>query len=168
MRDGERQQNDSDLMDLSNLKPAEGATKDRQRLGRGVGSGRGGHQSTRGDNGQASRSGSKNRPMWFEGGQMPLYRRLPKFGFTNTFRVEPSIVNVSRVARLVADGRIDSDAPVTPDVLDDVGAIRDPEYVKILGDGEIDVALDVSAHAFSDSAKRKIEEAGGSVTLLDA
>jgi len=106
--------------------------------------------------------------MWFEGGQMPLYRRLPKFGFTNNFRVEPSIVNVSRIARLVADGRIDASDPVTPDVLDDAGAIRDPEYVKILGDGEIDVALDVSAHAFSESAQKKIEEAGGSVTLLDA
>jgi len=155
-------------MDLSNLKPAEGATKDKQRLGRGVGSGRGGHQSTRGDNGQASRSGSKNRPMWFEGGQMPLYRRLPKFGFTNNFRVEPSIVNVSRIDRLVENGRIDADAQVTPEVLDNAGAIRDPEYVKILGDGEIDTALDVSAHAFSDSAKHKIEEAGGSVTVLDA
>lgn len=155
-------------MDLSNLKPAEGATKDKQRLGRGVGSGRGGHQSTRGDKGQSSRSGSKNRPMWFEGGQMPLYRRLPKFGFTNNFRVEPSIVNVSRIDRLVENGRIDVDAPVTPEVLDAAGAIRDPEYVKILGDGEIDTALDVSAHAFSDSAKRKIEEAGGSVTVLDA
>ena len=155
-------------MDLSNLKPAEGATKDKQRLGRGVGSGRGGHQSTRGDKGQSSRSGSKNRPMWFEGGQMPLYRRLPKLGFTNNFRVEPSIVNVSRIDRLVENGRIDVDAPVTPEVLDDAGAIRDPEYVKILGDGEIDTALDVSAHAFSDSAKRKIEEAGGSVTVLDA
>lgn len=155
-------------MDLSNLKPAEGATKDKQRLGRGVGSGRGGHQSTRGDKGQSSRSGSKNRPMWFEGGQMPLYRRLPKFGFTNNFRVEPSIVNVSRIARLVADGRINPDEPVTPEVLDDAGAIRDPEYVKILGDGEIDVALEVSAHAFSSSAEKKIEEAGGSVTHLDA
>lgn len=155
-------------MDLSNLKPAEGATKDKQRLGRGVGSGRGGHQSTRGDKGQSSRSGAKNRPMWFEGGQMPLYRRLPKFGFTNNFRVEPSIVNVSRISRLVQSGRIDADAPVTPDVLDTAGAIRDAEYVKILGDGEIDTALDVSAHAFSDSAKRKIEEAGGSVTVLDA
>ncbi|PEN15352.1 50S ribosomal protein L15 [Longibacter salinarum] len=155
-------------MDLSNLKPAEGATKDKQRLGRGVGSGRGGHQSTRGDKGQSSRSGSKNRPMWFEGGQMPLYRRLPKFGFTNNFRVEPSIVNVSRIARLVNDGRIDASEPVTPEVLDAAGAIRDPEYVKILGDGEIDVALEVSAHAFSESAKKKIEDAGGSVTDLDA
>jgi len=75
---------------------------------------------------------------------------------------------VSRIARLVAEGRIDASDPVTPDVLDDAGAIRDPEYVKILGDGEIDVALDVSAHAFSESAQKKIEEAGGSVTLLDA
>jgi len=155
-------------MDLSNLKPAEGATKDKQRLGRGVGSGRGGHQSTRGDKGQGSRSGSKNRPMWFEGGQMPLYRRLPKFGFTNTFRVEPSIVNVSRIARLIGEGKIDADRPVTPEVLDAAGAIRDPDYVKVLGDGEIDLAIEISAHAFSSSARQKIEDAGGDVTLLDA
>jgi large subunit ribosomal protein L15 len=154
-------------MDLSNLKPAEGSTKKKQRLGRGEGSGRGGHSSTRGTKGQSSRSGSGNRPMWFEGGQMPLYRRLPKFGFTNTFRVEPSIANVSRIQRLIDEGKIDAGNPVDPEALDAAGAIRDPEYVKILGDGEITTAVDVSAHAFSDSARRKIEEAGGSVTILD-
>lgn len=154
-------------MDLSNLKPAEGATRDSKRLGRGVGSGRGGHSSTRGTKGQSSRSGSGNRPVWFEGGQMPLFRRLPKFGFNNPFRTEYSIVNVSRLNRLVEEGRLDASEPVTPELLEDVGAIRSAERVKILGDGEIDVALEISAHAFSASAKEKVEAAGGSATVLD-
>jgi large subunit ribosomal protein L15 len=154
-------------MDLSNLKPAEGATRNSKRLGRGVGSGRGGHSSTRGNKGQSSRSGSGNRPVWFEGGQMPLFRRLPKFGFNNPFRTEYSIVNVSRLNRLVDEGRIDASEPVTPELLEDVGAIRSAERVKILGDGEIDAALDISAHAFSASAKEKVEAAGGSATVLD-
>lgn len=155
-------------MDLSNLKPAEGATQDSQRLGRGEGSGRGGHSSTRGTKGQSSRSGAKNRPLWFEGGQMPLYRRLPKFGFKSPFREEPSIANVSRIQRLVDDGRIDAGEPVTPDVLEDAGAIRSADYVKILGDGELTATLEVSAHAFSASAREKIESAGGTATVLDA
>lgn len=154
-------------MDLSNLKPAEGATRDSKRLGRGVGSGHGGHSSTRGNKGQSSRSGSGNRPVWFEGGQMPLFRRLPKFGFNNPFRTEYSIVNVSRLNRLVEEGRLDASEPVTPELMEDVGAIRSAERVKILGDGEIDVALDISAHAFSASAKEKVEAAGGSATVLD-
>lgn len=154
-------------MDLSNLKPADGATKKKQRLGRGEGSGRGGHSATRGTKGQNSRSGSHNRPIWFEGGQMPLYRRLPKFGFTSPFREEYSIANVARLQRLVGEGKIDTDAPVTPDALDDAGAIRSPERVKILGDGEIDVALDIHAHAFSASAREKIEAAGGTATVID-
>ncbi len=154
-------------MDLSNLKPAKGATRDSKRLGRGVGSGRGGHSSTRGDKGQSSRSGSGNRPVWFEGGQMPLFRRLPKFGFTNPFRTEYSIVNVSRLNRLVDEGRLDASEPVTPERMEEVGAIRSAERVKILGDGEIDVALEISAHAFSASAKEKVEAAGGSATVLD-
>lgn len=154
-------------MDLSNLKPAEGATHNRKRLGRGAGSGRGGHSSTRGTKGQSSRSGSGNRPVWFEGGQMPLFRRIPKFGFTNPFRTEYSIANVSRLARLVEEGRIDASEPVTPEVLEEAGAIRSAERVKILGDGEIDVALEITAHAFSESAKEKIEAAGGSVTVIE-
>lgn len=154
-------------MDLSNLKPAEGATHEGKRLGRGVGSGRGGHSSTRGTKGQSSRSGSGNRPVWFEGGQMPLFRRMPKFGFNNPFKTEYSIANVSRLARLVDKGRIDASEPVTPEVLEDAGAVRSAERVKILGDGEIEVALEISAHAFSASAKEKIEAAGGSATLLD-
>ncbi len=154
-------------MDLSNLKPADGATQDRKRLGRGRGSGTGGHSSTRGDKGQSSRSGSGNRPVWFEGGQMPLFRRIPKYGFNNPFKEEYSIANVSRLARLVDEGRIDADAPVTPEALEDAGAIRSAERIKILGDGDIDVALEVSAHAFSTSAKEKIEAAGGTATVIE-
>jgi large subunit ribosomal protein L15 len=154
-------------MDLSNLKPAEGATQKKKRLGRGVGSGDGGHSSTRGTKGQSSRSGSRNRPVWFEGGQMPLFRRIPKYGFNNPFKEEYSIANVSRIARLVDEGRLDADAPVTPEALDDAGAIRSAERVKILGDGNIDVALEVTAHAFSASAKEKIEAAGGTATVIE-
>ncbi|MFB6249388.1 MAG: 50S ribosomal protein L15 [Salinibacter sp.] len=154
-------------MDLSNLQPAEGATHSEQRPGRGEGSGRGGHSSTRGTKGQSSRSGSKNRPMWFEGGQMPLFRRVPKHGFNNPLRTEYSVANVGRIQRLVDEGRLDPDEPLTPAALEDVGAIRDAGRVKILGDGFLDAALEVSAHAFSDSAREKIEDAGGSATVLD-
>ncbi|MES3630829.1 MAG: 50S ribosomal protein L15 [Longimonas sp.] len=153
-------------MDLSNLSPAEGATQKKKRLGRGVGSGRGGHSSTRGTKGQSSRSGSKNRPLWFEGGQMPLHRRLPKFGFNNPFPTEYSIINIERIARLLGEGVLSADAPITPDVLEDAGAVRSAERVKILGEGEIDVSIDVQAHAFSSAAKRKIEDAGGTTALV--
>ncbi len=154
-------------MDLSNLSPAKGATQKKKRLGRGVGSGRGGHSSTRGTKGQSSRSGSKNRPLWFEGGQMPLHRRVPKFGFNNPFPTEYSIVNISRISRLLEQGTLDVDTPITPDVLEDAGAVRSAERVKVLGDGEISVAVDISAHAFSSSAERKIEDAGGTATHLE-
>jgi large subunit ribosomal protein L15 len=154
-------------MDLSNLKPAKGATHKKKRLGRGVGSGDGGHSSTRGTKGQNSRSGSRNRPVWFEGGQMPLFRRIPKFGFTSPFRHEPSIVNVSRIQRLVDEGRIDDAEPVTPDVLEAAGAIRSADDVKILGDGTLEASLKVSAHAFSASAREKIEAAGGEASVIE-
>ena len=153
-------------MDLSNFKPAEGATQSKQRLGRGEGSGRGGHSSTRGTKGQSSRSGAKNRPIWFEGGQMPLFRRIPKHGFNNPLRTEHSIANVGRIQALVDEGRIDATEPVTPEVLEEVGAVRDAERVKILGDGRLDASLDVSAHAFSASAEEKIDAGGGSTTVL--
>lgn len=153
-------------MDLSNLKPAEGATHSEQRLGRGEGSGRGAHSSTRGTKGQSSRSGAGNRPIWFEGGQTPLFRRVPKHGFNNPLREEYSVANVGRIQIFVDQGRLDADSPITPDDLEDVGAIRDAEKVKILGDGVLDIALEISAHAFSDSAREKIEEAGGSATIL--
>jgi len=154
-------------MDLSNLKPAEGATHSEQRLGRGEGSGRGGHSSTRGTKGQSSRSGAKERPVFFEGGQMPFFRRVPKHGFNNPLSTDYSVANVGRIQILVDEGRIDADEPVTPEVLEEVGAVRDAERVKVLADGVLDDSLEVSAHAFSDSAKEKIEDAGGSATIID-
>ena len=154
-------------MDLSNLQPAEGATHSEQRLGRGEGSGRGGHSSTRGTKGQSSRSGAKNRPMWFEGGQTPLFRRVPKHGFNNPLRTEYSVANVGRIQRLIDEDRLDPDEPLTPEALEAAGGIRDAGRVKILGDGVLEAALDVSAHAFSDSAREQIEDAGGAATILD-
>ena len=152
-------------MDLSNLKPAKGATKSRKRIGRGVGSGYGGHSSTRGDKGQKSRSGA-SIPIWFEGGQMPLQRRIPKFGFKNRFRIEYRGINLSRLSRLVDEGRIDASAIVTPEVMVQAGIARKSDLIKILGDGDLSSPLKVSAHAFSASAKSKIEGAGGEVLVI--
>ncbi len=155
-------------MDLSNLKPAEGATQSKQRLGRGEGSGRGAHSSTRGTKGQSSRSGAGTRPIWFEGGQTPLFQRVPKHGFSNApFRTEYEVANVRRLQRLVDEGRLSTDDHVTPEVLADLGAVRNADRVKILGDGTLSAALEVSAHAFSESAREKIEEAGGAATVVD-
>ena len=151
-------------MDLSNLKPAPGSTRKRKRIARGVGSGYGGHSSTRGNKGQKSRSGAKI-PSWFEGGQMPLQRRIPKFGFKNPFRVEYSGVNVSRLEALVQSGRIDPSEPVTPEVLVAAGIVSKKDRIKILGDGELTAQLNVTAHAFSKSAREKIEKAGGTATV---
>ncbi len=152
-------------MDLSNLKPAKGSTRKKKRIARGVGSGYGGHSSTKGNKGQKSRSGVKI-PAWFEGGQMPLQRRIPKFGFHNRFRTEYRAVNLSRLARMVEDGVIGESAEVTPAFLIEAGISQKSELVKILGGGELTAALNVSAHAFSKSAKEKIEAAGGTVTVI--
>lgn len=97
---------------------------------------------------------------------MPLFRRIPKHGFNNPLRTEYSIANVGRIQALVDEGRIDATEPVTPEVLEEVGAVRDAERVKILGDGRLDASLDVSAHAFSASAEEKIDAGGGSTTVL--
>jgi large subunit ribosomal protein L15 len=152
-------------MDLSNLKPAKGSTKKRKRIGRGVGSGYGGHSSTKGDKGQKSRSGA-SIPVWFEGGQMPLQRRVPKYGFTNPFRVEYRAINVSKLQELVASGIIDPAVGITPDSLRAVGLTGKHDLIKILGSGSIETAVDVSAHAFSATAKEKIEAAGGKITII--
>jgi large subunit ribosomal protein L15 len=152
-------------MDLSNLKPAKGATKKAKRIARGVGSGYGGHSSTKGNKGQKSRAGAKI-PAWFEGGQMPLQRRVPKFGFTSPFRTAYRAVNVSQLAELVEGGRIDSSKEVTPEVLVQAGVARKADRIKVLGGGDLKVALQVKAHAFSASAKEKIEAAGGSASAL--
>ncbi len=152
-------------MNLSNLKPAKGSTRKRKRIARGVGSGYGGHSSTKGNKGQKSRSGVKRRA-WFEGGQMPLQRRVPKYGFTNRFRKEYSAVNVSRLEKLVEDGKLKKAAEVTPEVLAQLGVVGRKDLVKILGGGTIATALQVSAHAFSGAGRKKIEDAGGSATVI--
>lgn len=148
-------------MDLGNLHYAPRSRKNRKRLGIGEGSGHGG-TSTKGHKGQLSRAGTKTNP-WFEGGQMPLQRRLPKRGFTNIFRVEYQTVNVESLEKLQTTGE------VTPAVLFDRGLIgKKNQPVKILGNGELKKALTVQAHAFSKSAQEKIEKAGGKTAVLAA
>lgn len=149
---------------LGNLTPAEGSRKKRKRIGRGQGSGRGG-TSTRGHKGAQSRSGYK-RKVGFEGGQMPLYRRVPKFGFTNLNRVEFAPVNISRLEELIEKKKL-SEGEVTPDTLYAAGVISKRSMkVKILGSGDVKSKLNVTAHAFSASAKEKIEAAGGTTQTL--
>ena len=155
-------------MDLSNLTPAAGSTKKCKRLGRGVGSGKGGHSSSRGNKGQKSRTGNHAMPAWFEGGQMPLQRRVPKFGFRNPFRVEYRAINLVRLGELVAAGRLDPSQPVTPAVLQEAGQAVAKDRIKILGGGDLPMAIHVSAHAFSRSARQKIEAAGGTTTIVKA
>lgn len=150
---------------LGNLTPAEGSRKKRKRIGRGQGSGRGG-TSTKGHKGQKSRAGYKKK-VGFEGGQMPLYRRIPKFGFTNINRVEFAPVNLSRLEELVSKGRF-AGGTVDPDTLYEAGVIsKRSAKIKILGGGEIKTKLDITAHAFSASAKEKIEAAGGTVRIVE-
>ena len=153
-------------MDLSNLKPAKGSTKNRKRIGRGQGSGYGNHSSTKGNKGQKARSGG-GVPIWFEGGQMPLHRRLPKYGFTPPNRVSYNPVNLSRLARMIDEGLIQADEEITPQTLVKIGVAKKRGLVKILGDGEISQSLKVAAHAFSKSAQEKIEAAGGSVRVVE-
>ena len=146
-------------MDLSNLKYATGSRKNRKRVGRGQGSGHGG-TSCRGHKGQLSRSGAGKR-VWFEGGQMPLQRRLPKQGFRNIFRQEYQVVNLKDLARIPDATDID------PQMMYEKKIIRKKSTkVKVLGDGTIERSLNVSANAFSKSAVDKIESAGGRVTIL--
>ncbi|MDT3738924.1 MAG: 50S ribosomal protein L15 [Candidatus Kapabacteria bacterium] len=148
---------------IGNLTYAEGAKKKRKRIGRGPGSGHGG-TSTRGSNGQKSRSGAKIS-RFKEGGQMPINRRLPKFGFFNRFRVEYQTVNVSRLQELIDNNLIESNS-VNFETLYQLGVIKKSNLpLKILGNGEITATLSVSAHSFSESAKQKIESAGGTVIV---
>jgi len=148
-------------MDLSNLKPAEGSVKKEKRIGRGQGSGHGG-TSTRGHKGAQSRSGySKKRG--FEGGQMPLQRRVPKFGFKNVNRVEFKAINLDVIQALAEEQNL---SVVTIDTLIDNGLISKNAKVKILGRGEVKGKLEITAHAFSSSAKEAVEAKGGSVTTL--
>lgn len=145
---------------LSNLKYAEGSRKKRKRIGRGEGSGHGG-QATKGMNGQRSRSGAKFRA-WFEGGQMPLQRRVPKRGFFNPFRVRYQAVNLSTLQRLVDEKKVEENK-VDAVTLYKAGVIRKVGPYKILGKGELSAKLEVEANAFSASAKEKIETAGGTI-----
>jgi len=148
-------------MNLSNLKPAPGSVKTRKRIGRGPGSGLGG-TSTRGHKGAKSRSGF-SRKRGFEGGQMPLQRRLPKFGFKNIHRVEYKPINISTLQDLAETKNL---TVITPEVLIESGMLSKGHLVKILAKGELKAKLDVTAHAFSATAKKAIEEAGGTVTII--
>ncbi len=146
-------------MDLGSLKKVKGANKTRKRVGRGEGSGSG-VTAGRGNKGQHSRSGSKRRA-WFEGGQMPLQRRLPKFGFTQHGKKVYQVVNVRDLDRL------EKTEEVTPETLARAGLVKSAsEPVKLLGDGQVEKKLTVKVHAISKSAKAMIEKQGGSVTLL--
>lgn len=149
---------------LSNLRYPKGARKPRKRIGRGQGSGHGG-TATRGHKGEGARSGVSYRP-WFEGGQMPLIRRVPKFGFTNPSRVEYAAVNVNRIETLVNSGKL-SGTKIDPEMLHSLGVVSKKTLpVKILGNGELKAKLEIHAHAFSKSAIEKIEAAGGKAHLI--
>ena len=145
-------------MKLSELEAAPGSRKNRKRVGRGIGSGSG-KTSGRGQKGQKSRSGGNPHP-WFEGGQMPLYRRLPKRGFTNIFRKEYEVINLVQLLKLK------NESPITPEVLKSKGMIHKIDLVKILGNGELTEAVTVHAHKFSKSAKDKIEKSGGKAITI--
>jgi len=144
-------------MNLSNIRAPKKASENKKRVGRGMGSGMG-KTSTRGHKGQRSRSGSRMM-RGFEGGQMPLHRRMPKRGFTNIFRKEFSIVNLEKLAAL-------GEAAITPDVLRKAGVIKTKHPVKVLGDGELTTAITVQAHKFSKSAQEKITKTGGKFEVL--
>ncbi|MFQ5672239.1 MAG: 50S ribosomal protein L15 [Nitrospinales bacterium] len=146
------------MLSLSSLKPAAGTRKNRKRIGRGVGSGTG-KTCGKGQKGQKSRSGKGIHP-WFEGGQMPLQRRLPKRGFTNIFKKSFEVVNLSRFAK------IDTQEPVTPELMKAKGLIKKSGPVKILGNGDLAGALTIHAHKFSKSALKKIEKSGGKAVVL--
>jgi large subunit ribosomal protein L15 len=148
-------------MNLSNLKPAEGSTKNRKRIGRGTGSGRGG-TSTRGHKGAGSRSGTSAK-VGFEGGQMPLQRRVPKVGFKNPNRVEYVGVNLDVLQALTEKFTLSS---VDFDTLKEHGLASRNDLVKILGRGELKAKLEVKAHAFTATAQKAIEAAGGTIVKL--
>ena len=144
-------------MNLSNIRAPKKAAENKKRVGRGMGSGMG-KTSTRGHKGQRSRSGSRMM-RGFEGGQMPLHRRMPKRGFTNVFRQEFNIVNLEKLALL-------GETTITPEILRKAGVIKSKHPLKVLGDGDVAVALTVHAHKFSKSAQEKITKAGGKFEVL--
>jgi large subunit ribosomal protein L15 len=147
-------------MNLSNLRPPKRANRNKKRIGRGMGSGTG-KTSGRGHKGQGSRSGS-SLMRGFEGGQMPLHRRLPKRGFTNIFRTEYTVVNLDRLAEL-------GEKELTLEKFTELGLLKKRnELLKVLGDGELKVAVTVQAHKFSKAAQEKIEKAGGKAVVVGA
>ena len=146
-------------MDLSNLKYVDGSRKTRKRVGRGLGSGNG-KTSGRGENGYFSRAGSKKRTH-FEGGQMPVQRRLPKFGFTNINKKSYQIVNLSLL------NNFDDNTNVTIELLHEKGYIKEAKTTKILAKGELKKKLNVSVHLFSEAAKIAIEKKGGSIKVIE-
>ena len=150
------------MSDLNNLRRPEGANRGKKRLGRGPGSGKG-KTSGKGHKGQKARTGHHGIPSWFEGGQMPLQRRVPKRGFKNPFRTEYEIVNLGQLNQLTEE-------TITPDVLhaNRIVDIGKGKPIKVLGDGEVTRKFTVQAHAISGSARAKIEAAGGSVEILEA
>lgn len=148
-------------MELNNLKPAAGSTKQRKRVGRGEGSGHGG-TSTRGHKGAKSRSGYSSK-IGFEGGQMPLQRRVPKFGFTNRNRVEYKGINVDTLQELADRKKL---TEINPTILVENGLANKKDLIKILGRGELSAKLSVTAHKFSASAQKAIEAKGGEIKSL--
>lgn len=148
-------------MDLSNLKPAKGSVKQTRRIGRGEGSGNG-DTAGRGHKGQQSRSGYSRR-FGHEGGQMPLFRRVPKFGFKNPNRVEYRSINIDTLQLIAEKNNIQV---ITPEVLIENGIVGKRDLFKILGRGELTTKLDVTAHAFSASAIKAIESLGGTATKI--
>ncbi|NCC73462.1 MAG: 50S ribosomal protein L15 [Sphingobacteriia bacterium] len=148
-------------MDLSNLKPAKGSTKNKKRIGRGQGSGKGG-TSTRGHKGAKSRSGYSSK-FGFEGGQMPLYRRIPKGGFKNMNRVEYRGINLDALQKLVDEKNI---TVFDLDVLYNNGLAQKKDLIKVLGRGELKAKIEVKAHAFSKTAAKAIEDQGGVATKI--
>jgi len=149
---------------LSNLKYAKGSRKNRKRVGRGEGSNRGG-TSTRGMNGQMSRSGAKKKS-WFEGGQMPLQRRTPKFGFTNIFKTYYQVVNINSLQRIADEKKIE-DEVLNAASLKNLGLISSTKQpVKVLAKGELKAKINLEVDAFSGKAKEKIEAAGGSIKKI--
>ena len=149
-------------MNLSNIKPAQGSVRTNKRLGRGQGSTDGG-TAARGHKGAKSRSGY-SRKRGFEGGQMPMQRRLPKFGFTNPNRVEFKAINLEVIQKLAEAGL----TVISPDSLFEKGLIHKNCFVKILGKGELKVKIDVTAHAFSKSAEEAIKAANGTIVKIEA
>jgi len=149
-------------MKLHELKPAEGSTKNKKRTGRGQGSGKGG-TSTKGHNGAKSRSGYKTK-IGFEGGQMPLQRRVPKFGFKNINRVEYKGINLDTIQNLIDNSKKLED--INPELLIENGLANKKDLVKILGRGELKSKINIKAHGFSATAKAAIEKLGGTVEIV--